>query len=64
MAIAAYNAGPSRVRQWIKDYGDPRTDEIDAMDWGELIPIYETRNYIQRVMEGVFVYRLILKDKP
>jgi soluble lytic murein transglycosylase len=63
MAIAAYNAGPGRVDNWIKTFGDPRTGEVDPMDWGELIPIYETRNYIQRVMEGLYVYRLLLKEK-
>ncbi|CAO3421328.1 lytic transglycosylase domain-containing protein [Azospirillum doebereinerae] len=57
MAIAGYNAGPGRVRQWIQTYGDPRTEAIDVVDWIELIPIYETRNYVQRVMEAVIVYR-------
>lgn len=57
MAIAAYNAGPTRVRQWIDTYGDPRGEAIDAVDWLELIPIYETRNYVQRVMEAMLVYR-------
>lgn len=57
MAIAAYNAGPTRVRQWIDTYGDPRGEAIDPVDWLELIPIYETRNYVQRVMEAMLVYR-------
>ncbi|MBP2294672.1 lytic transglycosylase domain-containing protein [Azospirillum rugosum] len=57
MAIAAYNAGPTRVRQWIDSYGDPRGEAIDPVDWLELIPIYETRNYVQRVMEAMLVYR-------
>jgi len=57
LAIASYNAGPSRVRSWIKEWGDPRTGEIDMVDWIELIPISETRNYVQRVIENLQVYR-------
>lgn len=60
-AIAAYNAGPGRVNKWIKTFGDPRSDQIDMIDWIELIPYSETRNYVQRVMENVYVYRLRLK---
>lgn len=64
MAIAAYNAGPSRVAQWIALFGDPRDGKIDALDWVEHIPIYETRNYVQRVMETYFIYKVKMGQPP
>lgn len=63
MAVAAYNAGPSRVRDWIILYGDPRAQETDAIDWVENIPFDETRNYVQRVMENLQIYRSRLSEK-
>ena len=57
LAAAAYNAGPHRVAQWLADNGDPRTGPIDMVDWIELIPTGETRNYVQRVIENVVMYR-------
>jgi soluble lytic murein transglycosylase len=57
LAIAAYNAGPARISQWINEYGDPRGYEVDAVDWIELIPFSETRNYVQRVLENLQIYR-------
>ncbi|HET7594086.1 MAG TPA: lytic transglycosylase domain-containing protein [Stellaceae bacterium] len=63
LAIAAYNAGPNRVRQWIRDYGDPRSKDVDVIDWIESIPIGETRNYVQRVLENLQLYRLRMGDQ-
>ncbi len=57
LALAAYNAGASRVSEWISRNGDPRKRSIDAVQWIELIPFSETRNYVQRVLEGRSVYR-------
>lgn len=62
LAAAAYNAGPHRSKTWIKVYGDPRTGDIDPIDWVESIPFSETRNYVQRVMENMQVYRARRND--
>jgi soluble lytic murein transglycosylase len=62
LSIAAYNAGPARVRQWVDNFGDPRTKSIDVIDWVESIPFTETRNYVQRVLENLQVYRIRLGD--
>ena len=63
-AIAAYNAGPKRVRYWKKINKDPQKKQIDYVDWVELIKFKETRNYVQRVLENYNVYRYILEKKP
>jgi soluble lytic murein transglycosylase len=62
MTFAGYNAGRGRVRDWIKAYGDPRDPKVDPVDWVERIPLSETRNYVQRVMENLLVYRVRFDD--
>ena len=57
MTFAAYNAGRGSVKKWIERYGDPRDPKVDAIDWVEQIPFSETRNYVQRIMENLQVYR-------
>ena len=56
-ALAGYNAGPSRVAEWLAANGDPVLGDADMIDWIELIPFNETRNYVQRVIENVVIYR-------
>ena len=63
-AIAAYNAGPNRVKYWKKINKDPQKKQIDYVDWIELIKFRETRNYVQRVLENYNVYRYILQQEP
>ena len=63
-AIAAYNAGPKRVKYWKKLNKNPQKNQIDYVDWIELIKFKETRNYVQRVLENFNVYRYILSQKP
>ncbi|HEV7603192.1 MAG TPA: lytic transglycosylase domain-containing protein [Bradyrhizobium sp.] len=57
MTFAAYNAGRGSVKKWVERYGDPRDPKVDAVDWVERIPFSETRNYVQRIMENLQVYR-------
>ncbi|MFC4172818.1 lytic transglycosylase domain-containing protein [Microvirga sp. GCM10011540] len=57
LAFASYNAGGGNVIKWVRAYGDPRQPHVDVVDWIERIPFYETRNYVQRVMENLLVYR-------
>ena len=63
-AVAAYNAGPNRVKYWKKINKDPQKKQVDYVDWVELIKFRETRNYVQRVMENYNVYRYILEQRP
>lgn len=64
LAIASYNAGSHRAREWIADWGDPRSSSVDVVDWVELIPFAETRNYVQRVTENLQVYRHRIEGHP
>jgi soluble lytic murein transglycosylase len=65
LTFAGYNAGPSRARQWIEKYGDPRGKDTEwVVDWVERVPFTETRNYIQRVMENYQVYKARLGASP
>jgi soluble lytic murein transglycosylase len=58
LAFVGYNAGRGRIRDWVNRFGDPRDPKIDPIDWVERIPFSETRNYVQRVMENMQVYRI------
>ncbi|MEO1016252.1 MAG: lytic transglycosylase domain-containing protein [Pseudomonadota bacterium] len=65
LAVASYNAGPNRVRQWLRVFGPFEGDDPHGwLDWIERIPFNETRNYVQRVMEGITVYEAMLERFP
>ncbi|MGL4235612.1 lytic transglycosylase domain-containing protein [Tabrizicola sp.] len=61
LIASGYNAGPGRPRRWINEFGDPRLQDVDIVDWVETIPFAETRTYVMRVAEGVVIYRAKLK---
>jgi soluble lytic murein transglycosylase len=63
-AIAAYNAGPNRVKTWRRINGDPTKNQISYINWIELIRFKETRNYVQRVLENINVYKYMLRKEP
>jgi len=63
-ALSAYNAGPKRVKYWKKINGNPQKGKISYIDWIELIKFKETRNYVQRVLENINVYKYMLNGKP
>jgi soluble lytic murein transglycosylase len=63
LTLVAYNAGPRRSREWLVEYGDLRTGETDPIDWVESIPFQETRQYVQKVLQNLHVYRSRLAPK-
>ncbi|SFG33603.1 soluble lytic murein transglycosylase [Novosphingobium sp. CF614] len=63
LAVGAYNAGAGNVNKWLNANGDPRSGAVDWIEWIERIPIYETKNYIQRVLENAVVYETLYPDK-
>jgi soluble lytic murein transglycosylase len=63
LTFASYNAGPGNARKWLEAYGDPRSPNVDPIDWVERIPFSETRNYVQRVIENLNVYRKRLDER-
>lgn len=63
LVAVGYNAGPGRSRNWIRDLGDPRSDQVDVVDWVEHIPFRETQNYVMRVAESLPIYRARITGK-
>jgi soluble lytic murein transglycosylase len=62
LTLAGYNAGPGRAREWIREFGDPRHGGVDPIDWIHRIPIEETREYVQKVLSNIQIYRARLGE--
>jgi soluble lytic murein transglycosylase len=62
LTLAGYNAGPGRAREWIREFGDPRQGSVDPIDWIHRIPFKETRDYVQKVLSNIQVYRARLGE--
>ena len=63
LSSPSYNAGPGRAHQWIKEFGDPRDQKVDPIDWIHRIPFEETREYVQKVLSNIQIYRARLGDE-
>jgi soluble lytic murein transglycosylase len=63
LTLVAYNAGPRRSKEWVEQFGDLRSGQVDPVDWVENIPFQETRQYVQKVMQNLHIYRSRLAPK-
>jgi soluble lytic murein transglycosylase len=63
LTLVAYNAGPRRASEWTAQFGDLRSGQVDPVDWVENIPFQETRQYVQKVMQNLHIYRSRLAPK-
>ena len=63
LGLSSYNAGPGRTREWIAEFGDPRSGNVDPLDWIERIPIEETRRYVVKVLSNIQIYRARLGEE-
>ncbi len=62
MAFAAYNRGRSSRSGMGSGLRRSTRPEVDVVDWVERIPFYETRHYVQKIMENLQAYRARFSD--